>query len=137
MKVLKSTEPVDRVPLDLLVFCFQETFTPLTEGPGGLVDWRLNGFISRLMRKKIFTGKLNEKALIPTGSRIEASSVLLVGIGKDSEKKELTLEKIMKSADQLGAKRIGLPASLFPIEDKKKFEKTYSKYSINETYLFH
>lgn len=51
----------------------------------GLLDWRLNGFISRGLKDKTIKGSFGEATLIPIFSKISARRVLLVGMGQKSE----------------------------------------------------
>jgi len=54
-------------------------------GLTGLVDWRLNGQLSRLMLRDFIDGHYQEAMLTPIAGRLPVDQVLLVGMGKRSD----------------------------------------------------
>ena len=74
-------DPVERVPADVVVaFCFDDD-RPL-RGPAGRADWRLCGDLSRFVAGRETGGALAAGALLlPTGGRLRASRLMLVGLG--------------------------------------------------------
>ncbi len=54
-------------------------------GLTGLVDWRLNGQLSRLMLRDFIDGHYQEAMLTPIAGRLPVEQVLLVGMGKRSD----------------------------------------------------
>src|SRR6266498_2378780 len=93
MKFLVHDEnPVEHVCQVLVVGCFEDDeqepfFTVLDE--------KLGGYLSALIRRKEFSGALNKVKQIPTLGRITPESVLLMGLGK---KKELSAEKVRQAS---------------------------------------
>jgi hypothetical protein len=54
-------------------------------GLAGFADWRLNGWLSRVVLRGWTTGKFRETLLMPAGHRLPASRILLVGLGHRDE----------------------------------------------------
>jgi hypothetical protein len=52
------------------------------EGLAGFVDWRLCGGLSRLLRQGFFTGKKDDKLLLPAEGRLSMERVFVVGVGR-------------------------------------------------------
>ena len=67
----------------LVLTCFADD-RPL-RGLTGLVDWRLNGRLSRLVLREFVDGHYREATLTPSTSRLTFDRVLLIGMGKRSE----------------------------------------------------
>ncbi|UCD71708.1 MAG: hypothetical protein JSW70_01575 [Syntrophobacterales bacterium] len=80
MEVIISSEPMDRQECQLVAAGFFEDERPL-RGPAGLLDWRLNGAISREIINGRITGRLKETVIIPSNSRIQSPKILLIGLG--------------------------------------------------------
>lgn len=77
-------EALDELQASCLVLtCFADD-RPL-RGLTGLVDWRLNGQLSRLMLKDFIDGHYQESMLAPIEGRLPFPRILLVGMGKRSE----------------------------------------------------
>ena len=77
-------EALDELQAGCLVLtCFADD-RPL-RGLTGLVDWRLNGQLSRLMQRDFIDGHFHEARLTPIGGRLPFDRLLLVGMGKRSE----------------------------------------------------
>lgn len=54
-------------------------------GTAGLVDWRLSGLVSRLMRRAFVTGKRGEVVMLPLRPMMPFDKALLFGLGLRSE----------------------------------------------------
>lgn len=79
-----SNHPLDEISSQLsLVTAFQDV-RPL-KGRAGLVDWRLNGRLSKFMREQKFKGEKGEALLMPSRGRIDSSELMILGLGKKSE----------------------------------------------------
>ena len=84
-----SNHPLDEIPGQLALVTAFEDVRPL-KGRAGLVDWRLNGRLSKFIRDSKFQGTKGEALLMPTRGRIDSSELLLLGVGpkttiRDSE----------------------------------------------------
>ncbi|MBN1364287.1 MAG: hypothetical protein JW976_05715 [Syntrophaceae bacterium] len=64
-------------------------------GVCGFIDWRLNGLISRGIKKEIIFGRFEEKVVIPFLPRIGSEILLLFGLGKVSD---ISYDKIYNAA---------------------------------------
>lgn len=80
MQINFSTESAD-LPLHkcLALGIFSDERPP--RGIGGLLDWRLNGFISREIKQGRISGEFQEKVVIPFPGRIGSEILLLFGLG--------------------------------------------------------
>lgn len=93
MDVILSTEKVDVQECDLLITGFFEDERPL-RGTGGLLDWRLNGMLSRFLVEKRLTGDWKETTLIPSQGRVAPRMLLLLGLGRVREYSYLRLREL-------------------------------------------
>jgi hypothetical protein len=75
---------VDQLRCDTLVLHHFVSDRPL-RGLAGFVDWRLNGFLSRLLLSGWVTGELQESVLMPGGQRLGVERILLMGLGHRSD----------------------------------------------------
>ena len=80
MEVIISPETIDRQECQLVQAGFFEDERPL-RGPAGLLDWRLNGAISREIINGRITGQFKETVIIPSSRWIQSPKILLIGLG--------------------------------------------------------
>jgi hypothetical protein len=104
MQVILSTEPPD-VPQHkcLALGIFSDERPP--RGICGLIDWRLNGFISREIKQKRISGDFMEKVVIPFPGRIGSEILLLFGLGPLGE---FSYDRVYTSAFHIMAAVDGL-----------------------------
>lgn len=75
----------DQLPADVLCVGVFVDDRPL-RGAAGLLDWRLAGRISRLIKAGRFSGVTGEALLLPPpGNRLPFKRLLLMGLGRSSE----------------------------------------------------
>jgi hypothetical protein len=74
---------------DTLVLTFFADERPL-RGAVGLVDWRLCGRISRLIKQGRISGRRGETLLLPPGRRLPFLRILLFGLGRSESFNEDT-----------------------------------------------
>ena len=80
MQINLSTQPPDRQKHKCLVLgLFGDEKPP--RGICGLMDWRLNGMISREIKQGRITGEFKEKVAIPAPERLGAELLFLFGLG--------------------------------------------------------
>jgi len=72
---------LDALETDLLVLPFFEDERPL-RGASGLVDWRLCGALSKLLRPGHLSGRFGERSLVIHSIRSRLDHVLLLGLGQ-------------------------------------------------------
>jgi hypothetical protein len=75
-----SALPPDRVEADCLVLFVHADERP-PQGAAGLVDWRLNGALSRILKDGWYRGGEGETLLLAFEKRTRAPRVLVVGLG--------------------------------------------------------
>jgi hypothetical protein len=84
MQIKITTESPDTLNREgLALGLFMDERPP--RGACGLVDWRLNGLISREIAQGHISASFMEKTLIASPSRIPVSKILLLGLGTLSE----------------------------------------------------
>ena len=93
MDIILSKEGVDVQECDVLVTGFFRDERPLA-GSTGLIDWRLNGMLSRLLVEKKLTGEWKETTLIPSQGRVMSRMILLLGLGEVREYSYLRVREV-------------------------------------------
>lgn len=93
MDIILSIEDVDLQESELLVTGFFQDERPL-KGTSGLIDWRLNGMLSHLLKERKMTGEWQETTLIPSHGRVIPPLILLLGLGKVREYSTLRLRDL-------------------------------------------
>jgi len=93
MDTILSKGEVDVQECDVLVTGFFSDERPLT-GSTGLIDWRLNGMLSRLLTEKKLTGGWKETTLIPSQGRVMSRMILLFGLGEVREYSYLRVREL-------------------------------------------
>jgi hypothetical protein len=73
--------PVDRLEGDAVAALFFQDVLPL-RGPGALLDWRLNGALTRQLLRGKVSGKAGEHLLVPNNGKLGAGWVLFIGGGR-------------------------------------------------------
>jgi len=119
MKISPTKEPADHLDVDLLAMGIFEDSGPLTRGSIGVVDWRLNGFLSKMILNRRFSCQWGETALIPTHQRLNAHQVILFGLGQSKDFTPNLLVKFLKEiidkSSRIKAGSIGLTCENFDI----------------------
>ena len=84
MIVELTAGPADRVEADLLVVFLHADDRP-PAGMTGLVDWRLNGLLSRHVKSGWFDGEPGEPLVLAGGRRTRTPRLLVMGLGRRRE----------------------------------------------------
>ncbi len=104
---LPSLRKLDLSGTEVLVAGLASDERP-AHGVAGLVDWRLGGRVSRLVKSGFARGALGEVLLVPGKPKLPFDKVLLFGMGPLASYSELTfrivLEKILKTLEGLRAR---------------------------------
>lgn len=61
------------------------------KGNAALLDWRLNGRLSRILMKNRFRGDFKEALLLPSEGRIRSREILFLGLGDQAVFNEASL----------------------------------------------
>jgi hypothetical protein len=80
LRVALETEPLERADAEVAVASFFDGDRPL-RGAASRADWRLCGMISELLAAGRLRGAAGEALLVPTGRRLRASRLVVVGLG--------------------------------------------------------
>lgn len=93
-----------------VLMCSVWSDTRPSHGVAGLCDFRLGGWISSLERRGDITGELGEAVLLPAKPRLSFDKLVLFGAGPrasfDERVLELLTERILRTADDLGARGV-------------------------------
>lgn len=108
---LRFTSPtlraLDKLGTEILVANTTVDERP-AQGVAGLVDWRLAGRLSHLMRANFLTGELGEVLLVPAKPKLPFDKVLLFGLGRrkdfDLSIYHAVLERMMRTLEGLRAR---------------------------------
>ncbi len=93
MDIILSIEDVDLQECELLVTGFFQDERPL-KGTTGLIDWRMNGTISHLVKEGRINGEWQETTLIPSQGRVIPPLILFLGLGKVRDYSTLRLRDL-------------------------------------------
>jgi Cytosol aminopeptidase family, N-terminal domain len=112
-----TMEALDQADAEALCLFVSEDERPLT-GLAGLVDWRLSGRLSRMIRAGLVLGAAGEALLTPPGMRLAFKKLFLFGLGTARADEELAgkLADALRRLAQAGVKdaALQLPARLSP-----------------------
>ena len=110
--------PADRLEAEsVVVFYFSDK--KLLEGPAALLDWRLDGQLTRMLLTGSVLGKAGEHVVLQNNGKLKSDWVLFVGGGKWAGLSEEThaalIRHMLKVASQAGFTKISL--AFMPHED--------------------
>jgi Cytosol aminopeptidase family, N-terminal domain len=112
-----TMEALDQADAEALCLFVSEDERPLT-GLAGLVDWRLSGRLSRMIRAGLVIGAAGEALLTPPGMRLAFKKLFVFGLGSARTDDELAarLADALRRLAQAGVKdaALQLPARLAP-----------------------
>ena len=112
-----TMEALDQADAEALCLFVSEDERPLT-GLAGLVDWRLSGRLSRMIRAGLVIGAAGEALLTPPGMRLAFRKLFVFGLGGARSDEELAgrLADALRRLAQAGVKdaALQLPARLAP-----------------------
>jgi Cytosol aminopeptidase family, N-terminal domain len=112
-----TMEALDQADAEALCLFVSEDERPLT-GLAGLVDWRLSGRLSRMIRAGLVIGAAGEALLTPPGMRLSFKKLFVFGLGTARRDEELAakLADALRRLAQAGVKdaALQLPARLAP-----------------------
>jgi hypothetical protein len=109
---------LDALDVDSLLLLIAEDVRPL-RGLGDLVDWRLCGAVSRVLKSGRFRGEAGEALLLPGQGRLPVGRIFCFGVGKKADLDEGAFREASRRAVSAVA-RAGsrtLAAELWPALD--------------------
>jgi len=89
--------------VDTLCLFVAEDDRPLP-GTAGYVDWRLCGYLSRVLKTGFFTGTREDWLLLPSEGRLPFPRVFAVGLGRRGSLDREALGQVLASAARVLAK---------------------------------
>ena len=103
--------PADRLPGEILaVPLFQDQRT--VDGPAAVVDWRLDGLLSRMIVAGELTGKVGEQLAVQANGKMAAPWILVGGSGRwqtlDRDEYMKMTGRLLKMAAKAGAAELAL-----------------------------
>jgi hypothetical protein len=112
MKPLERVElPADSLPSESVVALYFADQKPL-EGPAALLDWRLNGQLTRMLLDGEVQGRAGEHVMLQNNGKLKADWILFVGGGKwhglCQETHAALIKHMVKVARQAGFKDVSL-----------------------------
>lgn len=115
--------PADRLPGDALVVPLFEDQRPL-DGPAAVVDWRMDGVLTRMLLDGELSGKRGECLALRSNHKFAAPWVLVAGAGKwpllDRTSYVGLVGRLLKMAAKAGIGELAL--CLPPVEDANSDE---------------
>lgn len=79
-----TSDNLDDIDNELALVLAFEDKRPL-KGQAGLLDWRLNGYLSQLIQRERFAGHWGEALLMPSQGRVGAKELLILGLGASQQ----------------------------------------------------
>ncbi len=95
---LASLDSLERAEAVCLLVAEDER--PL-RGAAGYLDWRLCGALSRVLLDSFFSGRPDERLLMPTGGKVPAQRLFAVGLGPSRSVTALGLEHALKATAEM------------------------------------
>lgn len=101
-----TSDSLDDVESRLALVLAYEDIRPL-KGQAGLLDWRLNGYLSKLILHEKFAARLGEALLMPSQGRVPPRELMILGLGKSQAIQDpdvprfvsLILDKLLNKKD--------------------------------------
>ncbi|MDO8518793.1 MAG: M17 family peptidase N-terminal domain-containing protein [Deltaproteobacteria bacterium] len=90
LQVKFTSRPFDKLETQCAVVTSFSDSRPL-KGNAALLDWRLNGRLSRILSSKKFSGDFKEALLLPSEGRIKSREILFLGLGTGASFTESSL----------------------------------------------
>lgn len=103
--------PADALVADAVVVLYF-TDKKLLEGPAALLDWRLDGQLTRMLLKGDVLGKAGEHVMLQNNGKLKSDWVLFVGGGKWDGLCESThaalVRHMLSAASQAGLEKVSM-----------------------------
>jgi hypothetical protein len=118
-----TLEALDEAKAEALCLFVGEAERPLT-GLAGLVDWRLAGRLSGMIRSGLLTGGSGEALLTPPGARLPFEKLFLFGTGslRDADGLSARVLEALRRLSQAGVRdaALQLPPGIPPEEGARR-----------------
>ena len=126
----RSDEPLDRLPGDVAAaFIFSDLRPP--RGGAALLDWRLNGRLTRMLLDDQAEGRLGEHILVANNGKLAADWVLFVGGGAAPARLSASSRKLLRHlldvCRQAGFTRLAIGLSAADEAEAEALERTLAE----------
>jgi len=126
---------------DVILFFHYSDIRPL-KGALGLLDWRCNGIVSRLMKKKRGLFDFGRMSILAPQGKIPAAKVLITGLGPagsmDSNLRTEALRIALKGAGNVASRKIALDTGILekdlPEEIGQDLERILGELNLEEPF---
>ncbi len=95
MEIKLTSRAFDKIDTQSAVVTLYTDMRPLFGVPA-LVDWRLNGRLSKILIKHRFEGEVGEVLLLPAEGRVKAKDILVLGLGLKTQFNESHLGRFIQ-----------------------------------------
>lgn len=103
--------PADRVPGEALLVPLFEDQRPL-DGPAAVVDWRLDGALTRMILAGELSGRNGERLALLANAKFAAPWIMVAGSGRwqnlERDGYEALIGRLLKMAARAGLKELAL-----------------------------
>lgn len=82
-----TSDSLDEIDSQVALILSYSDIRPL-KGQAGLVDWRLNGYLSHLIGQERFSGQMGEALLMPSQGRLGPKELMVLGLGQQGHLRE-------------------------------------------------
>lgn len=80
MKLYFTSQPIDKIPAEIVVMMCYESDVPF-RNLLGVLDWRINGRLSQFVKENKFAGRARELLLMPSEKRFKGREIMILGLG--------------------------------------------------------
>jgi len=126
----RSDEPLDRLPGDVAAaFIFSDVRPPL--GGAALLDWRLNGRLTRMLLDGEAEGRFGEHILVANNGKLATDWALFVGAGPAPARLSSSSRKLLRAlldvCRRAGLSRLAIGLSAADPAEAEILEKTLAE----------
>ena len=111
MELVILNQPADQMPGTAVIALFFQEHKPLV-GPAALLDWRLDGKLTRLLLDGKLSGRAGEHLVVQNNGKLRSDWVLLVGGGQWYGLSEATYAALLQHSILVAAQAGFLDISL-------------------------
>lgn len=106
MHIKFTSRPFDKLKTQCAVITVFSDIRPL-QGNAALLDWRMNGRFSRILRKNRFEGQFQESLIMPSEGRVGPKEVMVLGLGAQKEFNEYHVTNLIQTVlDKVAHKKV-------------------------------
>ncbi|MCL2777276.1 MAG: leucyl aminopeptidase [Polyangiaceae bacterium] len=92
--VVPDLRRLDEISAEVIVSCIWKDERPM-QGLSSLVDWRLAGRLSQLLRQGFLVGEVGEVLIVPVRHKLRFDNLLVCGLGPRSGFDDATFRRVL------------------------------------------